>query len=237
MKKKYQDIMGNKKLRLILTASILALVTIASTYAWWTASTDVKQTVSMGNLKIEAEFADADGALYEPETYVELNGWIKNTGTIPTIVRVVNNSSIKFAYEEDMTLISEANRVEENIDPDAVQINLEPTSGDYYENESEIIWLEDSNSNRYILIEPGSRLLVDLQIKFDGPNVSNRYMDSIISAKAQIKATQVIEGAILAELGVDSDELVPVNSSTTRMAVSKTSKGMERLKELLARGK
>ncbi|HHQ2310736.1 TPA: SipW-dependent-type signal peptide-containing protein [Enterococcus faecium] len=55
-----------------MTAITLLLVTIGSTYAWWTASTQVEQKVTMRNLAIEASFAPQDHTNYEPGTYAKI---------------------------------------------------------------------------------------------------------------------------------------------------------------------
>lgn len=72
MEKIKKDILSNKKTRFFLTAITLLLVTIGSTYAWWTASTQVEQKVTMRNLAIEASFAPQDHTNYEPGTYAKI---------------------------------------------------------------------------------------------------------------------------------------------------------------------
>ncbi|HHQ2310737.1 TPA: hypothetical protein ACSPFO_002498 [Enterococcus faecium] len=145
------------------------------------------------------------------------------------MVKINNASQITFAYADDnLTLIEEANRVAENVDPAAIQIDYEPQSGDYTDN-SEVYWFTHSDGNKYLLIEPKGSLQVSIIVNFDGAATTNKYMDSIVDAKAQIQATQVIEGAIASEFGIDSSELIalPVTRSINL--------GQARLQELLAR--
>lgn len=230
MKKNAVTLSKDKKIKLIVLSIAIVLTTIGSTYAWWTASTQVKQTVSMGNLKIEAVFDPQESSNYEPGTYAEINGVIKNTGTIPAMVRIDNSSMITFAYSDDqLTPIPETNKKPEAVDGKVVTINYEPQSGSYTDND-QVMWFTNKDGNKYLLMEPRSEVNASIQITFDGPLMTNRYMDSVIDASAQIKATQVMEGAITSEFGVDAADFISLPQTKTANQVT------SRLQELLSRG-
>lgn len=235
MKKWYQNVKGNKKIKIILTGIALLLVTISSTYAWWTASTTVNQEVKMGNLKIEASFKEKNHTNYEPGTYAEIGGTIKNTGSIPAMIKINNDSLITLAYsDDDLTPIPEANRSPEAIDGSVVKIKYEPQSGNYEDN-TKVFWFSDTTGNKYLLMEPNSNVKIFINIEFDGPSMTNKYMDAVIDAKAQIKATQVMEGAIQTELGVDPNSLDSLPLTRAR-STNTVSLAKARLQELLSRG-
>lgn len=197
-----------KRTKIVLLACILLLTTIASTFAWFKASSQVTQKIQLGNLKIEATFTPPDTTNYEPGLTAETHGTIKNTGTIPAIVGVKNNSSITFAYSDDnLTPIPVANRQPEAIDPNAVKITYVPTSGSYDDN-ADVIWFADAAGNNYFVIEVGATANVDLNVTFDGPNTTNKYMDAVVDIKADVTGTQVLDGAIQSEFGISADDLI-----------------------------
>lgn len=242
--KTLNKIRDNKRIRLGLIAIALLLVSIGSTYAWWTASVNVQQKVTMGNLKIEANFKEKAFTNYEPGTYAEITGTIKNTGSIPAFVKIANASKITFAYVNDANVtanpIPEVDRVAVDVDSNVVKINYEPQSGDY-ENNAKVFWFQDTKGTKYLLMEPKSSIKVNINVDFDGNLTTNKYMDSVVDVKANIQATQVIEGAILSEFGIDSSALSSLSNEAQgevmgRAAVTQT-KAQDRLNALLSRGR
>lgn len=233
----YQKLRDDKKLKLILTAIALLLVSIGSTYAWWTASTSVEQKISMGNLKLEATFTDETFTNYEPGTYAEIAGTIKNTGTIPAFVKIANVSQITFAYSDD-NLTPITSPQPESIDPNVVKMSSEPQSGDF-EDTSGVSWFVDAAGDRYLLMEPSSILNITINVSFDGPLTTNKYMDAAVDVKANIQATQVIEGAIQSEFGVDASTLEALPQTQNRLARSAVTQSPAKahLQALLQRGK
>jgi|GEM_PF-2023000 SipW-cognate class signal peptide len=241
MKKWMKKITSNKRLGLVLTAIILLLVTIGSTYAWWTASATIEQKVTMGNLQIEASFNERNFSNYEPGTTAVFNGTIRNTGTIPALVKIENNSQITFVYsDDDLTPIPLTSQAPEGVDKSLIKISYAPRSGDYEDNER-VFWFEHIYSGEtYILMERNATLRVEMTITFDGA-MTNKYMDAVIEAKMQVKATQVLEGAAQAEFGLDMAHLAYIDnafSSDDRMTFSLPAKtaGVLRLEELMSRG-
>lgn len=228
MIKWYKKISQNKQAKLMLIIATLILVSVGSTYAWWTASTTVEQKVTMGNLAIEADFGKETHENYEPGTYAEINGVIKNTGTIPGLVRIENDSQITFAYADD-NLTAIVDPKAEAVDPRAIGISYEPEDGNYGAN-ADVMWFTHADGHKYLLMEPGSEVNVSIQINFNGELTTNKYMDALVEAKAKLKATQVIEGAISSEFGIDASELKELPS------VQRFAKGSSRLQELLSRG-
>lgn len=243
--KKFYKLKDNKKFRLGLITIALLLVSVGSTYAWWTASTTVNQKVTMGNLKIEANFKEKSFTNYEPGTYAEVEGTIRNTGTIPAFVKIENASKITFAYanDEDATVnpIAVSDRVAVDADPTVVKINYEPQSGDYEDN-AKVFWFEDTQGTKFLLMEPKSSIKVNINVDFDGSLTSNKYMDSVVDVKANIKATQVLKGAAQSEFGIDIENDIsslPISNQNARQAraANSISTGKARLLELIEREK
>ncbi|WP_373193633.1 hypothetical protein [Enterococcus sp. RIT-PI-f] len=223
-----------KRKRLSLLLIALLLVSVTSAYAWWTAHTQIEQNVSMGNLKIEAKYNGKELTNYEPGTSAEVDGTIKNTGSIPALIKIENNSEIVFSYNDDLTPIDENNRVPEPINPDAIEINYEPKSG-LYEDNDKVFWFEDNEGTKFLLLEKNAAVKTTIKANFSGENMGNKYMDSKINLLADIKATQVLEGAILSEFGLNTEDLTLIMDE--KIASRSIPRGQLRLQELLNRGK
>lgn len=222
------------KKRLVMAVIAFLLLTVGSTYAWWTASQTVEQKISMGRLKVEADFKQKEFTDYEPGLTAEIVGTIKNAGTIDAMVRVSNNSQITFAYSDDnMTAIPEDQQTPEEINPDHMAINVEPASGDYSAGKK-VYWLQDSSGNKYLLMTPNSTIKVKAVVAFNGEALTNRYMDSTVKVQANINATQVLEGAGKDVWGISFENDL-VNLPLSR--IQNQSDGRAYLLELLARGK
>lgn len=219
---------NHTKLHLILVTIALLLLSVGSTYAWWTATKTVNQEVSMGNLKLEANFDEQTLTNYEPGTYAEIKGTIKNTGSIPALIRIQNDSTITFAYSDDELTPGSST---EAVDPNVITFETAPQSG-AYDDSSDVMWFTHSDGYHYLLVESGATGNISVNVAFDGEKTTNRYMDSVVEAKATIKATQVLEGAIMNQFGIDAADLVPIPATRSRG----TSDSQARLLELLARG-
>lgn len=224
------------KMKLILTGIALLLAVVGTTYAWWTASYRTEETISMGNLKITGNFNKlTELENYEPGTTAELTGEIQNTGSIPTIIKVENNSLVQLAYsDENLTLIPEADREFVADQDGVVSLKFSPTSQDYESGPG--FWFKDANENIYLLLDPKDKVEVMSLVYLDGDKMGNIYQDSRIKVGALLKATQVMEGAIQKEFDISTEELQPMENHLEQTVKHRaTSKGMERLNELLKR--
>ena len=214
----------NRKYKLILTGVLLMLMTVGTTFAWWTASTSVKQEVKLGELSIQADFAElADNLNFEPGLSTEQTGTIKNTGSIDTIIMVENESKIKYAGTTDFV---DANQ-------EAVQLSVKPNGGDGY-------WYHDDKGATLLILAPGETATIMMTGLFVGDKMDNTYMNAEISLGGKLKATQVLEGAMLAELGVNADSLTDYTDGLRKSTFARTnnqSEAMVHLQQLLSRGK
>lgn len=214
----------NRKHKLILTGVLLVVMTVGTTFAWWTASTSVKQEVKLGDLKIEADFDElADNLNYEPGLTTEQLGRIKNTGSIDAIIKVENESKVKFA---DTTNFVTA-------DKEAIQLSVKPNGGDGY-------WYRDDQGATLLILGSGETAKIIMSGLFSGDKMDNEYMNAQISLGGNLKATQVLEGAMLAELGVNAESLTEYDDGLERSSLFKNntqSDAMLHLRQLLDRGK
>ncbi|MFD2728381.1 hypothetical protein [Enterococcus camelliae] len=226
------------KKKIFMVCLAFLLTTIGISYAWFTAKVNVEQTIKMGSLNISANFtplSDDEVIGYEPGGNAEVTGVISNTGSLPTFVKIVNDSKIKFKYDGDGNAISSENQTFEDMDPNAIQMSFTPTSGKYDDIEG-AYWFEDGAKNKYVLLDSGASVHVTVNADFDGPSMDNRYQESEIKVGSQLSATQVMEGAMKDVLNVQLDELVGMSDSTTRSARSYAAvnnRAMQRLNEIL----
>lgn len=223
-----KKVFESKKVKLILTGIVLLVVTIGTSYAWWTASVETKQEISMGNLKIAGNFPEIiDIDSYEPGLTIEIPGEITNTGSIEAMIRIENSSQIKLTYSDNEgTVIPEDDRIFEPDNEQAVKLMLEPQ-----EVGSGAMWFNDKKTNDiYLLLEIDGTAEVAVVAKLDGDVMDNKYMDAGIQLGTKIQATQVLEGSLLAEFNVTVDDLELI--SRTRSATA----GKARLAELIERG-
>lgn len=229
--------MSNKRRKwsLILTGIAILLVAVGGTYAWWVASLQKDQEVTMGNLKIKADFAELEDPIgYEPGLTAEIGGRIENKGTIPAMIKLNNNSEIKFVYSDDqLTPIPEAEQKFIKDGEEAIKLSVDLT-GD----SDEAYFFKDSDGGRYILLEIGGFVDTEIVAEFDGNVMGNKYQDSIIRIGAKLDATQVLNGAMQSQFGVTTDDLTEMDTSTNVTRTKRgLSKGEQRLQELVSRGK
>ena len=224
----------SNKTKIILTGVALLLSVVGSTYAWWTAQFETTQNITMGNLNITGDFPQLEAALYEPGTSADMAGEIKNTGTIPAIIRVENDSQIKFVYSDDtLTLIPASDRKFVSDQEGSVKLNMKPTSGLYNDpNNSTAYWFKDGQDRTYLLLDPKSKVEVVCTAYLDGDIMGARYQEALIQVKTKMRGTQVLEGAIKSEFGINSQELVGLEDQTRAIT---TDKATRRLQELVNR--
>ncbi|AQP53650.1 hypothetical protein CBF34_10770 [Vagococcus penaei] len=235
-KNKIVSVLKSGYFKIVLVVAILFTLVMGGTYAWWTVKEDVVQTISLGSLKVEADFPQVDDPInFEPGLETSLEGKISNTGSIPAIMRIKNLSEIKFAYVDDqLTGIPESERAFIDNTEDSVEVSFSPVNQSASD---DIFWFKDHQNQLYILMEPGAAATVQTAIKFSDM-IGNKYQESEVRVTNSVQATQVVEGAISSELGVSIDELQEVTSSqdnSGRRAKRSISRGTERLYQLLNR--
>ncbi len=218
--------MKNRKMKLILTGLALLVVTVGTTYAWWTASSKVEQQVIMGNLAVTAEFEDvSDNTDFEPGLSIEQNGTVTNSGSIDAIIKVESDSQVKLGNAADFT----------RADDEAVKLSIKPAGGAGY-------WYSDSAGGHYLLLSPGETATINVNTDFVGEKMDADYANAEVKVAGNLKATQVLEGAIKSEFGVDAETLQEYVDPDAPVARSQTARGaqseaMSTLHQLLNRGK
>lgn len=210
--------MTKRQIKIGLIGVLLLFMTIGTTYAWWTATTQVKQTINMGNLLIEAKMEKlSDDTNYEPGLTINQDGTVSNNGSIEAIIRVDSGS-------EGQSTASVGNAKTRN---QATNMIIRPTGGDGY-------WFKDPNGEAYLLLSPGETAKVDFETTLIGEHINNEYNSSTLDIIADLKATQVLEGAILAEFGIDFESLVDYDTATSHNRSSES--GIKVLRDLVNRG-
>ena len=224
----------SNKMKIILTGIALLLSIVGTTYAWWTAKFEATQNITMGNLTITGNFPQLEAALYEPGTSAEMNGDIRNTGTIPALIRLENDSQIKFVYSDDaLTLIPAEDRKFVSDQQGSVKLTLKPVSGFYNDpNNSTAYWFKDGQDNVYVLLDPKTKVDIVSTAYFDGDRMGQRYQEALIQVKTKLHATQVLQGAIKSEFGIDSQELIGLEDSSK---TTTNDRAIARLQELVNR--
>lgn len=225
----------------IIIALIVLPILVGASYAWWTDSQVAEQTIKMGKLKIEADFPEQNlDAQYEPGIETTFNGEIRNTGTIPVIVKIENDSQIEKKYGDDVwTPIPDSQQKFEQDTLNLVQLTFEPTSQNYADNEN-AYWFTNQldTSERYLLLDAGATVAVTNYGSLSA-QMGNRYNEATIKIRAKIKGTQVMDGAIANELGISPENLVGLENSQTIKARSfqnsTQNRADKKLKELLNR--
>lgn len=181
----------SKKTKLVLTGAALLTMGLGTTYAWWTASSETSNTVSMGTLDVKAAFDGLEDVTdYEPGLDVEGNGVIENKSTMIAYVKVSSDSTIKFADKTE----------EEAIDPKAIQTTFTPVID---ENDSDVYWFNDPAGNLYAMMNPGAAAKVSVTENFTGDTVGNEYMGAVVTTKIKTDSTQALPGAVQAEFNFD----------------------------------
>lgn len=216
--------MKKNRIKLIMVGLALLFVTVGTTYAWWTASQQVSQEVKMGNLNINASIkALKDPINYEPGLSTEQTGTIKNTGSIDAIIKIVNDTKVKFAGAAEYT----------PVDQEAVKLTIKPDGGKGY-------WFSDTTGDTYVLLAPNQQAKILVEANFVGEKMGNEYMDAEFLINGDLKATQVLDGAMLAEFGIDGSQLVdyvaPIGFSMNAANTGQSSEAMNYLQNLLSRG-
>ena len=92
------------------------------------------------------------------------------------------------------------------------------------------------------MLDPAEKANVSGYTYFNGENMGNEYMNAEVKVSGKLKATQVIDGAIKTEFGIDASELREYSDPSSqvlnaRKATTANSEAMNKLHELLNRGK
>lgn len=239
----------NKKSKIVMTVAALVLLVVGGTYAWWVANKKVEQTVSMGKLDFTAEFPKLVlDEHYEPGLSIDFSGKIKNTGNLAIAIKINNDSDIKFIYSDDaQTAIEPGNQKFVKDEAGLIELSFEPKDGDYFGN-ADAFWFTDATNPevRILMLEPKAEIEVVNQAVLSG-KMGNKYQEATVKIGANLKGTQVLGGALLAELGIEEDNMVPLENKSNRgiqarsMISSEPSqnaqKADQRLRDLLKRGK
>lgn len=239
----------SRKKKIILSVIALITLAISGTFAWWITNKKVEQTVQMGELDFIADFPELSlNGLYEPGLQpVKFDGTIKNTGNLSIAIKIENDSQVKFKYEnDDKIVIPEGNQHFEKDNEDLISLSFEPKDGDYYSNEN-AYWFTDITKPeiRILILEPKASVEVRNEAILSS-EMGNKYQGAVIKIGANLKGTQVLNGALSEVFDVKEENMIPLETSSklliqSRSFSSSKSTGAERaekrLKELLERGK
>lgn len=215
-----------KKLhKLLLTASALTAVSIGSTYAWFTASDADSLSLSFGELGVQADFADLgeDGIGLEPGLTIDTSGNIANTGSLHSLVKIENNSQVKYKFADDFVPVPEG----------AIAFEIAPENDNYEDWESGVLWFKDAQDSIYLLMDPGSNVEIGVEGLLDGEAIDNKFMGSKVNFNLTTKAVQALEGAVSSEFDVNLEDLTAMGNNS--IASRGTSQALEYLYVVMGR--
>jgi len=214
-----------KSKNLVLTAAALLMVSVGSTYAWFTASDADTIDISLGDIGVETTLetlSDEDGIDLEPGLTVESTGAISNTGSLYSLVKIEEDSVVTYKGTSEAVAAPE----------DTISFEVSPENGAYEDWENGVIWYTDENGAMYLLMDPQSTVDLSVDACLNGENLDNSLMGSKVSFKVNSHAVQAIEEAVVSEFGIELDSLRPVEESLTR---SSSNQAMEHLFEIMGR--
>lgn len=194
-----------KKLHsLLLTASALTAVSIGSTYAWFTAADADTLNLSFGELGVKTEFTDLgeDGIGLEPGLTIESTGTIANTGSLYSLVKIENDSQVKYKSTSDFVPVPEG----------TISFEISPENDIYQDWDSGVLWFKDAQESIYLLMDPGSNVAVDVDGLLNGENIDNSFMGSKVNFNLTTKAVQALDEAVLSEFEIDLDQLIEIGN-------------------------
>ncbi len=204
--------MHSKLTKVIITGVAIGSVGIGSTYAWWTAESEATYTVKTGKMSVKTDFTNIENQTeYEPGLNVEGDGIITNTGSVDALVKISDNSQIKFSRDENGDVIASEARVFEPADKEAIQMQITPQID---ESIDDAFWFQGKNGDLYALMIPGSELVANIQQDFLGDQMDNHYMAAVVNTKLKANATQAIEEAVLSNFDESMNDLVPYEESS-----------------------
>ncbi len=207
-----------KKTKISLVVVALMALVVGGTYAWWVANKKVEQTVSMGELDFTADFPELSlTEFYEPGLSVDFAGKIKNTGNISIVIKIENDSQVKFAYSSDgKEPIEVANQKFVKDEEDLIGLSFEPKDADYFSNPNAFWFTDGTNTEvRLLMLEPKAEIEVINQATLSD-KMGNKYQNGTVKIGANLKGTQVLSGALLAELGVDEENMIPLENKSSK---------------------
>lgn len=211
-----KKILMSKKLLLALNLTLVAVLALGATYAWF--SSQVKganNVIEMGRLSIGATFdVNVDEDLYEPGLDVVKDGTVSNQGTLAFIAKVdldgtvtirSDDSGNPLSYSYEIP-ISAVNGIDVGIDEDCLGYR-------YDSDGSAFVWMTDpATGDLYILMDGSLTADANFAVNFDG-SLGNLYQGASVNYAKGWLATQVSEGAILEYFGVDYTALEPIGNN------------------------
>lgn len=232
----------SNRTKIATALAALLLCAGGGTYAWFAASSESTQNVSIGTMRTTTNIPTPDVSTnYEPGTSVELPGTISNKGSLPTVTRIKNANQVKFAYSDDnMTVIPAAQRKFQAASADAINFVFGPESGDYFDNDG-AYWYTDQSGSTYVLLDAGTTVNIKAIDSFNGNMMGNQYQGAAIKLDLQTETTQVLPDAMKASFGTTVDELQPMENAAPRSSKdaasthAKAQHAMEHLRALASR--
>ena len=214
--------------KLVLTAGALLMVSIGSTYAWFTASNADTIDISMGELGVQTDLealADEDGIDLEPGLSVETNGSIENTGSLYAMVKIEDDSQVTYKDTEEAVSVPE----------NTVDFSFVPKSGNYEDWDNGIVWYTDGNGGTYLLMDPAATVALDVTADLNGEAIDNSFMGADVTFKINAHAVQALEGAVSSEFDVELADLQPYQAEGETMSRSTSNQAMDHLYDVMGR--
>ena len=172
------------------------MVSVGSTYAWFTANDTATMDISMGELGVQTDLealADDDGIDLEPGLNVETNGSIENTGSLYAMVKIEDDSQVTYKDTEEAVPVPE----------NTVDFSFVPESGNYEDWDNGIVWYTDGNGGTYLLMDPAATVALDVTADLNGEAIDNSFMGADVTFKINAHAVQALEGAVSSEFDVE----------------------------------
>ena len=214
-----------KSKNIVLTAAALLMVSVGSTYAWFTASDADTIDISLGDIGVETTLealSDEDGIDLEPGLTVESTGAISNTGSLYSLVKIEEDSVVTYKGTSEAVATPE----------DTISFEVNPENGEYEDWENGVVWYTDENGAMYLLMDPQSTVDLSVDAGLNGESIDNSLMGAKVTFKVNSHAVQAIEEAVVSEFGIELDSLRPVEESLTR---SSSNQAMDHLFEIMGR--
>lgn len=197
---------------------LLACV-IGGSYAWFTTSKETTKNFTIANLKVTNTIeTPAESTDFEPGEDVEMKGALANVGRMPSITRIDNVTQVKAIYaDNNQTPIDPANRKFVAAPADILSYKFGPASGSYFDNDG-AYWFADSQGKVYLLMDPKTTVNVKIDAAFNS-TMGNQYQGAAFKLGENTKSTQILEGSVKDEFGVNLDELVPLDDDAATQTI------------------
>lgn len=233
--------MKSRKVTLGICIVLILALAAGITYAWFTATSGTESgSAELGRMAVQGEFeADTEDILFQPGDEVDVEGAIKNTGSLAFMAKVTLTSTTTIFSDMDGNPLPEGGSYPIANDPNvSISFDGSELTSKLFNDGSIIAWYKHkTNENEYyVVMEPGKADDLEFAVLLDGPGMGNHYMNATVSFGNGVFATQTRDGAVQDAWGINRAtdlELLPV-VSVGRMAGDPTQAVADRVEELFS---